>query len=417
MTPRKLLLIVMLAALAASALMGIMAILVTSDQMLARLLGTSIATAVAAGLLLPASLLTDRPKLRAGGLAAMGVILLSWVFVLALIWLDGLGLSSDLYWRIGASWGFLLLTGIPAAGVLLLQSVRWARVAVWLFVAMAVYAYLVCLAGAWVPASGGFLWSSNHLSENLWGTAMIPYGIGTVCALLMVNFGCGDRRYFRFAGLLFGLAAMVIGVIGVWTKSENEFWGRVMGILVTLCILLAHINLLLMARLKPGQSWLMWTTMGCSASAALCMILFLITQPINAIDDAMLGRFTIAGSIATACGSLALIVVSALNRRVDRVAPVSMELKELALVCPRCGVHQSVPMGESACKACHLQFVIRVIEPLCPVCGYNLYCLTSDRCPECGTPVRPGAGRAASPALSAVGGSVEVAPPPVDPGL
>ena len=40
---------------------------------------------------------------------------------------------------------------------------------------------------------------------------------------------------------------------------------------------------------------------------------------------------------------------------------------------------------------CGLKFHIRLEEPRCPKCDYLLFMLQSDRCPECGTPVRGGA--------------------------
>ncbi len=48
---------------------------------------------------------------------------------------------------------------------------------------------------------------------------------------------------------------------------------------------------------------------------------------------------------------------------------------------------QTIELGGSACKACGLRIEVRAEEPRCRQCGYLLYRLTSDTCPECGTPI------------------------------
>ena len=96
-----------------------------------------------------------------------------------------------------------------------------------------------------------------------------------------------------------------------------------------------------------------------------------------------------------------LSLLARLNRHLDRV-PVLSEVREMTIICPGCQKKQTVGVGDSACSTCGLKFHIRVEEPRCPNCDYVLFMLQSDRCPECGTPVRGGAGqesRASAPAI------------------
>ncbi|MHC4108500.1 MAG: hypothetical protein ACYSTY_10490, partial [Planctomycetota bacterium] len=53
------------------------------------------------------------------------------------------------------------------------------------------------------------------------------------------------------------------------------------------------------------------------------------------------------------------------------------------LACPRCGLRQRVPTGTTRCGRCRAWMKIDVDEPRCE-CGYQLYQLRGDRCPECG---------------------------------
>lgn len=59
---------------------------------------------------------------------------------------------------------------------------------------------------------------------------------------------------------------------------------------------------------------------------------------------------------------------------------------ELTFACPRCRTEQSLATGLQRCRACRLAMIIEIEEPRCP-CGYLLFRLEGDRCPECGLPV------------------------------
>jgi rRNA maturation protein Nop10 len=66
-----------------------------------------------------------------------------------------------------------------------------------------------------------------------------------------------------------------------------------------------------------------------------------------------------------------------------------MTMADVTLLCPRCGKKQQVPVGQSECSGCRLRIRVQIEEPRCAQCGYLLYGLTSDRCPECGTAIGP----------------------------
>jgi Zn finger protein HypA/HybF involved in hydrogenase expression len=83
-------------------------------------------------------------------------------------------------------------------------------------------------------------------------------------------------------------------------------------------------------------------------------------------------------------------VLARLNRR-PRLDTLPPDIA-VTLFCPLCRKKQAIPAGGSACKGCGLRIEVRTEEPTCSQCGYLLYRLTSDNCPECGTPVqRPAA--------------------------
>ncbi len=104
----------------------------------------------------------------------------------------------------------------------------------------------------------------------------------------------------------------------------------------------------------------------------------------------LLARCAGAAGVVASCASLALLVVVRINKRV--VAPTVHldDVKELSILCAGCGRKLILPVGRSACTMCRMEYEIRVQEPQCVQCGYSLYNLTSDRCPECGLVIHRG---------------------------
>jgi hypothetical protein len=117
--------------------------------------------------------------------------------------------------------------------------------------------------------------------------------------------------------------------------------------------------------------------------------------PVGVSSD-FLGRLAAAAGIVTGCGTMALVVLARLNRKVD-YEPLSPELTHITVACPRCGKKQSVCLGDSVCVGCKLRISIQIEEPRCPQCGYLLYGLPSGRCPECGTVISPDTGTGRMP--------------------
>lgn len=384
MTTRKFLLLVMLAALGLAALAGVAGVLLASGDTLWRVTGTAIATAVAAGLLLPVSLLVDRPKLRAAGLSGMGTLILTWVFVNAAIWINALTswrYLENMLMALGATLAF----GLAATIVLLFLSLKSCRAAALMLSSSLGVLLLVAFFGAAIEKI------NSHAGSRIYGTSWVLAAAAAFIALIIVNIGLDRRILLRIPAILATLVATTIAVIGIITGSEDDFWGRFMIVGFALGGGGAFANLCLQGKLANNQTWLRWATIAAGAGCVFCISGYALSYiPYNYsgpnIVEEYFARGITAFSILAGCGALALIVLARINRRVDATQETFVA-QNITLFCPRCSKKQDLPLGDAACNACGLRISTRVEEPRCATCGYLLYKLTSDRCPECGTPV------------------------------
>jgi hypothetical protein len=383
MTLRRVLLVFMLVALAGCAAIGMMALFVSSNEGVWRLLGTAFSTAVAAGLLMPATLLVDRPRVRLGGLMGMLVVGACWFLINVAMWGDAFHLGS-MDWRAFCLFWQVLAVGVPVTAALLLVSFKWARVAVWTLTVLATLALGFYTIGTVLPASSGSFFGTHDLTDEFWAMGGALESLGLVASLLLVNLGQGDRRYFRWPGVLLCVAAFVIAVMGIWGGAKDEFYGRLFGVMAIAAVGFAHTNVVLMARLKPGQGWLVWGTIAFIAAAALAAAGAVLTAEAFDAESTALLRLSAAACIAAMCGSLALIVLSLFNRNVAPAPVVSQQFTDITLFCPSCSTKQKMAIGGGTCTTCSLQITVTVTEPRCAGCGYLLYNIASDRCPECG---------------------------------
>lgn len=145
----------------------------------------------------------------------------------------------------------------------------------------------------------------------------------------------------------------------------------------------------LMVPLKASQRLLRNVLIAAAVLTAVFIQLVVMSgrDLIPALDTSLMERCVAAGGIVTGCGTLALMVLARLNRRVDFLPDDQSKLTQIIVVCPRCRRRQTLPIGNAACSSCGLRVSTRVEEPRCPSCDYLLIGLTSDRCPECGSAV------------------------------
>lgn len=374
----------MLWSLGLAAATGVLAVLFQGGDLVWRVVGTGLATAAACGLLIPTSLLIDRERTRAAGLLGMAVVILEFLLALGLTWQLLQGFLSGVN---GAEMRCILtMVFIGLATPIIMIAIRVRRssphyvAAVFTNVATGIV-LVTFLIATWLSSE---FWKN----EEWWQTGGTLLLFSALAAMSLLQFSRETPRPWRWLGLASALIACAMLMEHIWVGTGSDL-GHVIfcGFLAVGCVV-AHANLCLGPSLRPTQRWVRQGTILFAAITAAFVVLVLAKEkfPEIPIDVDLFGRFAAAGGIIAGCGSLALLVLARMNRKVD-AEPESYELNEVSLVCPRCRKKQSLPTGDSTCPSCGLRISIRVEEPRCVKCDYLLRGLISDRCPECGTAI------------------------------
>jgi hypothetical protein len=373
---RKILLRVMFCSLGAAAAGGAISILLLPEQeSVWRILGTALLTAGAAAVMLAASLLIDKPKSRSTGLLGFALVIIEYLLGLTLIWNMG-------SWRWEESVGLSILciaaTGLPAMFFLRITQTELARWAAWTGLALCALDLLLLLIGIWVYFAGRWVIDDKFAASAGALAALGPFAVASLVAVGT------DRRYWRWLGVLAAAVAFALAIAHIWFDVKGD--SGVFASVVALAVVVAHANLCLLVPVTSSQRWLPWATI---AAALLCAatvdLLFILVPDGWEPRYDPLFRISAASAIIAGCGSLALLVLARLNRKID-FRTLCTEFNQITLWCPRCNRKQTMPIGQAQCTTCGLILRTEIEEPRCPNCDYLIYGFTSDRCPECGTP-------------------------------
>jgi drug/metabolite transporter (DMT)-like permease len=384
---RRVLLWVMLGSLGAAAAAGVFGVVVPGIDIVGRVIGMAVATAVCCGLIMSAGRYFEKAEQRLSATVAIGLILFEYLLCLVMIW----GLANTFLpmrraeEAPGMSMAFVAATGIPIVWMCRLIFDASTRIAGFVGVFLFGVALMILLAGAW--------WNGNYRQTNeIVGTGFSIEAFVFPLVACLVGLGTGERgRWFRWIGL----AASVLGC-GILCNSairdldiSTDFTFICSAVIAAF---VAHLNLSLRAPLPPGLRWLRWITVAAIAVTGVLIIYIVGFDSFNhnRYDNDLDSRLIAAGAICAGCGTLAMLIITRMNRKAEHVMVAPADLHEIQLQCPACQTKQTLPLGDGKCSECGLRFLIKIDEPRCETCGYLLYRLKSDRCPECGTPVNTG---------------------------
>lgn len=340
---RALSLKVMLWLLGTAAVIGVLTVLTASYEILGRVSGTVLATAIAAGILWPLSLMVDRQRTVLAGLLGMAAVIVVYCLVIPLIWeLDTYG--EEMFFL---SFVIGMTTPLGMAAMLLISFPKTKMAG-----RLGIIVYLLVIASfciaIWHP--GGWRPQSDWWETGWW---LIAYG--TLAVVCLMNFSSAWWRDWRWIGVLTSAIAWSLVMIFVWESQGNGSPPlKTITLFTSIAVFVAHTNLMRQLPLGPRQLWLRIGTMVALAITAVFLNLELFLAPDRGIS--LLGRIAGAGGVVASCGTLALLVVARLQRQspttLDGV-PVS-ELKEIMLFCPGCGKKQTVALGQAECATCGL---------------------------------------------------------------
>ena len=279
----RIILRLMLWSLGLAAVAGVAAVLTGGDDTVARVVGTSLTTAGAALLLYPLSRMIDKAKWRAAGTFGMGLVVVEYIIVLALIWEFGdlLPGSRNEEELLLTMFNFAA-TGVAAIAMLRRLHNKDSRIACIVGLAISAAVAAVWLVGTWI---GG------NYDDECGASGFILGGFGIVMVLSLVGAGT-DRRHWRWVGVVCTTAATVMALISVWKNFDDP--SDLFVVLATVGVLVGYVNIVLRVPLKSGQHWLVMATIAAAVGTGALFDLLIIMLD---RDSGPLFRFVAAGMI------------------------------------------------------------------------------------------------------------------------
>jgi MFS family permease len=404
---RRMMLWIMLGALAASGALAVLGILAGSFEESYRTIGTGVAAVVASGLLLAACKLLDSEKTRRTGLFLMVLIVAEFILTLLALWdplrMHGPPRSSDE--MLGLTALCFAAATIPVGLFFHVRALRGGRLAGLLGMTLSAAAFAFFLTAIWLGLKLG--WA---LEDYFWGTGWACWFFAFAAAASTAGAGT-DSRHWRWAGLAASTLAFALGLHNIWT--DNQTPTNLFIVSTTLAILIGHANIIWLCKLNQRQRWLRWATVAFAWFAGATFDY----AAINNMNSDIFLRVAMAAPVCAGCGTVAVAILTAFNRRVIPVSGDEVDATEMTIVCPVCRKKQALPLaggiGDSACSGCGMIFSIRARAPRCPSCNYLLLMLQSDRCPECGAAVTPPAIGAATVGVAPNIGTTTEEPSPL----
>jgi hypothetical protein len=347
MTVRKVLLRIVFGSLALAAGFGAAGVIFAGHDTLWRIVSTCAATAVGALLVLGSSSLLEREETWPPGVMSVLLFVGEYLLTLGLIW-EVFGQAQD---QAGLTVLFLALTGVPAlvfVGILR-QPVTFVAARVGL--AASAVSFLLLMIGTW-----GRGWGTRNLGHNHWfdvSGSLAPFAFLAVLALI----GAGlDRRHWRWAGVAAAAAAFSMATYAILLHIRET--SSLFVCIVSVAVVVAHANTTVRVPLASNQRWLLWATLGAAFTAAGFVDVGSITRP---WEQDMLGRLAGAAAIMAGCGTLALLVLAQVNRRVQLPEFSLADARQVTLICPRCNRKQSIAIESGTCAACGLGIAVRLV--------------------------------------------------------
>lgn len=345
---RRVCLRVMLWLIGAAAVFGVLSVLTASYEVVGRIAGTAALTALAAGLLWPFTILMDRDDRRNVGLFGVASVIAVYFLVVPSIW--NLGHRGE-----EAALAGLIVTLMTPVGliIVMLINTRVARIAGLVGIVLYVCVLICFLTALWHPRR----WYSDDL---WWETGFALAGFGAIALANLVGVASGDRRHWRWVGVLTSAFGWGVCTWGIWANELAD--EKFIVVICSIAIAIAHANLTMFVPLRTGQGWLRLATICAVAITALSLDIDVLFSLSKHGRISTLGRVALASGILSSCGTLALIILACLNRVVQH-RTFDGQRASMAVTCPKCGKRQTIPLEDATCSRCGLRIRIHIEEP------------------------------------------------------
>lgn len=260
----------------------------------------------------------------------------------------------------------------PAMGFLVFSGFKSGRVAGWVGFFLGSVLYVIAqITTIWEPGVYAIAQKYNDLMQGLL-VFLFPMTLTVV--------GKGSwRRLWRYGGL-------AIGAAGLLMLAGSLFFRILPGrgyvtLMFDLCWIVAMANYLTVFKFR-GVMWILPVItfiVGSGVAGYHCYVDYL------GVDTVAARRLLAEGLISTIFGLLGTGLLAAVVHRLERPQTVFNPEKPVEITCPGCGTKQESAGGTTHCANCRLAITSAFHTPVCQQCGYSIYMLQSDKCPECGT--------------------------------
>lgn len=380
MLDRTVILRLMFAALAATALLGVAAVLTQDEEVLWKMSGTALTVAVAAGLTCCWTLLGTLRLFRQVAPALAIATAIELLLITLLIWSDELHIREELRLAL-CMWVIFVMQPATVAALMLHEYSPYKSAGRAGFIATQCATAALCIA-TW----------SNSTFDEIFGIFGGAIGIcGWLIALMLLPNHTRNKPRQKWQTILGIALASIFGLLWVvlntrWELNAIEPHVLLMNLATAAGALATGLGLssLINALVLPGKAaWLRRATIICSW-CTLLMTSYLVFNEHHGYsikEDELTFRITIALGIFALCGmaaSMSLAIISTALRKM-RAGTGNVQIN-----CPVCHMKQTISPGEHACPTCKtlIRFDFEVTR--CQQCKYQRTGWSSETCPECG---------------------------------